>query len=463
MKRKKTLGIIITIIMGIFMISISRNSMKKVDAAATSITIKNENEPEAMKVGTSFSIRGEISTYKDLTSVTAGIYDVNEKAKQRKKVSPKSTSYDVSGLSQYIKFENLPAGIYRYKLIAENVEGAVTLVSKVFVIYGTNKTIDNGKYRIQSQLNENYVLALDGNNSEDQTNIILWMDEPVNQCMTWEFSYQGDGDYVIKNIGTGKVVDVDHGQTVSGTNVYEYYDNGTTAQRWKVIPDGTGKYYLVPKVNHNLCMDVSGGELNNGQNIQIYTANMTKSQRCNLYYLGQKNQTIQASSKTIIYKEKAVSLNAKTVGNGKLSYSSSNKNIVTVDSKGKVTGKGYGTATIYIKASETKQYKKASKNVTVTVIPRKMNMKLVSSPKKKHIKVAWNKDTSVTGYNLYISLTKDFKKETFQRSYKKNTASMYTSGMKSKRIYYVKIRAYKTVGKKKLYGAWSNTKKVKIK
>ena len=38
-EKKKTLGIIITIIMGIFMISISRNSMKKVDAAATSITI----------------------------------------------------------------------------------------------------------------------------------------------------------------------------------------------------------------------------------------------------------------------------------------------------------------------------------------------------------------------------------------------------------------------------------------
>lgn len=463
MKRKNVLRIIIAIIMGISMVSIPKSPINKVEASATTIKIENENKPEAMKIGTSFSIKGNISAGKQITSVTAGIYDVNEKEKQKKTVSPNAFNYDVSQLAKYIKFENLSAGIYRYRLVAQNVEGTETLVSKVFVIYTDGKTIANGKYRMKTMLDQNYVMAVDGNSTEDKANIMVWYDEPSNQCMTWEFTYQGSGYYSIKNAGTGKMVDVDNAGTTDQTNVHQYNDNGTIAQRWQVLPDGTGNYYLVPKVNLGLCLDIYNGEAKNNQNIQIWTANMTPAQRWNLYYLGQKNQTIQASSKTITYKSKNVSLNAKTTGNGKLSYSSSNKNIVTVDSNGIVTGKGYGTATISIKASETKQYKKASKNVTVTVIPRKMNMKSASSSKKKHITISWGKDTSVTGYHLYVSLDKNFKNNTFERWFKAKTTSMNTGGMKSKRTYYVKIRAYKTVGKKKLYGAWSSTKKVKIK
>lgn len=92
-----------------------------------------------------------------------------------------------------------------------------------------------------------------------------------------------------------------------------------------------------------------------------------------------------------------------------------------------------------------------------------MKIKSVKSPKKKYIDISWSKDNTATGYNLYISVDKNFKSNTFERWFKKNTLSMYTNGMKSKRTYYVKIRAYKTVGNKKFCGVWSSTKKVKIK
>lgn len=462
MKRKSILKIVFCLICGVLSVNILGKSVET-KAGATSIKIENANEPGTMNVGTSFSIAGQISAYKELNSVTAGIYDVNEKAKMEKKVTPKSCNYNVANIAQYLKFEKLPEGIYRYKLIAENVEGAETLVSRVFVVYGNSRPISDGKYRVRTQINQNYVLAVDDNSSEDSTNIELWMDEPANICMTWEFYYQGNGYYSIKNVGTEKFVDVYNANTESGTNVHQYHENGTIAQAWKIIPDRTGRYYLVPKVNHSLCMDVSTGNAENGLNIQVYTANMTKAQRWNLDFLGQKSQSIQAESKTVTYKSKAFYLNAKTTGNGKLSYSSSNKNIATVDTKGKVSIKGYGTATIYIKASETKQYKKASKKITITVIPRKMKIKAVNSPKKKYIKVSWEKDSSVTGYIMYISLNKNFKNQTFQRTYKKKVSSMNTSGLKSKRRYYIKIRAYKKIGKKKIYGNWSSAKSINIK
>lgn len=81
-----------------------------------------------------------------------------------------------------------------------------------------------------------------------------------------------------------------------------------------------------------------------------------------------KAQTISGtSSYKKTYGNKAFKLDAKTNGDGKLTYASSSKKVVTVDAKGKVTIKGAGTATITIKASETGNYKAAEKKVKVKV------------------------------------------------------------------------------------------------
>ena len=46
---------------------------------------------------------------------------------------------------------------------------------------------------------------------------------------------------------------------------------------------------------------------------------------------------------------------------------------------------------------------------------------------------------------------------------KKSTTSKTISKLKSKKKYYVRIRAYKKSAGKKIYGAWSKTKTVKVK
>ena len=80
-----------------------------------------------------------------------------------------------------------------------------------------------------------------------------------------------------------------------------------------------------------------------------------------------KAQTITAKNYTKTFGAKAFSLGAKTNGDGKLTYASSNKKVATVSSAGKVTIKGAGTAKITIKAAATSAYKAASKTVTVKV------------------------------------------------------------------------------------------------
>lgn len=176
-----------------------------------------------------------------------------------------------------------------------------------------------------------------------------------------------------------------------------------------------------------------------------------------------KKQTIQAVSKTVVYKSKPFYLKAKTNGGGKLTYKSSNKKVAIINSKGKITVKGYGQTTITITAAAKGNFLKTVKKITIKVVPKKQKLKSVSSPGKKKLNISWTKDKTVTGYEVQFSRRKDFKKETYKRTFKSKASSTKLVSVPNKRTYYVRIRSYKTVGKKKYYGAWSNLKQVKVK
>ena len=175
-----------------------------------------------------------------------------------------------------------------------------------------------------------------------------------------------------------------------------------------------------------------------------------------------KNQTITA---TASYKKsetsKAFKLNAKTNGNGKLTYTTSNKAVATVDAAGKVTVKGPGVAKITVKAAATTDYKAASKTVTVTVAPKKQSISLVNKIKKQ-LTIKWKKNTKASGYQVVYSTNKKFTgKKTVRKA--KTTTSYKIKGLKKGKKYYVKVRSYKTVNGKRIYGAYSTVKKATIK
>ncbi len=167
---------------------------------------------------------------------------------------------------------------------------------------------------------------------------------------------------------------------------------------------------------------------------------------------------------TKTYGNKAFNLNAKSNGDGVLTYQSSNTKVVKVNSKGKVTIKGTGKATITIEAPETEQYKAVTQKVTITVKPKQASIKKLSSPKKKTLKLTWKKDSKASGYQIVIATDKKFKKNKkviTVKSYK--TVSKTITKLKSKKTYYVKIRSFKTSGKTKIYSTYSKVKKIKVK
>jgi hypothetical protein len=80
---------------------------------------------------------------------------------------------------------------------------------------------------------------------------------------------------------------------------------------------------------------------------------------------------------------------------------------------------------------------------------------------KKHtVTVSWKKLTGAKGYQICYSTSKKWKGKK-QKLVSKNKAVI--KKLKKKKTYYFRVRAYRLEGTKKVYGAWSNMKKIKIK
>ena len=81
---------------------------------------------------------------------------------------------------------------------------------------------------------------------------------------------------------------------------------------------------------------------------------------------------------------------------------------------------------------------------------------------KKALTVKWNKAARASGYQVKYATNKKFKSAKTV-TVKKTVFKKKLTKLKSKKTYYVKVRAYKSVNGKKFYGPWSSTKKIKTK
>ncbi|MDO4363151.1 MAG: fibronectin type III domain-containing protein [Clostridia bacterium] len=83
---------------------------------------------------------------------------------------------------------------------------------------------------------------------------------------------------------------------------------------------------------------------------------------------------------------------------------------------------------------------------------------------KKAVVVAWKAVKNVTGYQIQLATDKKFKKnkKTVTVTNKKATKKTVKK-LKSKKKYYVRVRAYKTQNGKRTYSSWSKTKSFKTK
>lgn len=141
-----------------------------------------------------------------------------------------------------------------------------------------------------------------------------------------------------------------------------------------------------------------------------------------------------------------------------------NPNTNTCTVTGLATNKKYSfKARAYQIDDSEKTYSPFGAVVSQSTSIAKPKLNSAKSTSKKKIKASWSKVGGASGYQVMWSTYKNFSKNYKTKSVKSKYLSKTVTTAQSKKVYYVRVRAYKTISGKKVYSQWSSTKKVKTK
>lgn len=256
-------------------------------------------------------------------------------------------------------------------------------------------------------------------------------------------------------------------QSISASNIVKTY--GAADFKVGAATKGDGKlsyHYSNPKV---IKVNAQTGKV---KIVGAGTAYITiTASETNNYIQGTKKikVTIKKADAKLNVKEKSYkkvfgdrAFKLKVSAKDKVSYLSSNKKVATVKN-GKISLKSCGKATITVSVASA-NYIKASKKITIQVVPKKASVKKAVSKKAGQIKVTWKRQKEAAGYIVEYSTSKNFKKNIKKVEIKNNKTTSATLKKLSKgKKYYVRVRAYTKIGKKKVCGTQSKALSVKAK
>ena len=220
-------------------------------------------------------------------------------------------------------------------------------------------------------------------------------------------------------------------------------ENGALNRLWL----STGTYYL--KVSPYSWTDVTYS-LQLNQNLSTPTITMASNTSSGIYL---KWSRVSGATEYDIYRRSTGSwTKIQTISSG----SQTNYTDTTVKNKN-------GTTYYYfIVASNDQVISDASttKKIVRVINPTMSTAKNVTGRK---IYAKWTKNTKASGYQVQYSRSKSF--SSGNRTYTRTGSSAVSttmSGLSKGKTYYVRVRAYRTVGGIKYYSVWSSAKSVKI-
>ena len=93
-------------------------------------------------------------------------------------------------------------------------------------------------------------------------------------------TFDDDGYATITNVGSGKVLDAQYGNSSSGTNVWQYAGtDANKAQKWHITANDDGTVSIVSALSSTSAIDISNGSSANGSNVQLWSSNGSRAQK----------------------------------------------------------------------------------------------------------------------------------------------------------------------------------------
>lgn len=115
------------------------------------------------------------------------------------------------------------------------------------------------------------------------------------------------GIYRIKNVGSGKYMNVHYGVDANGTNVYQWTADGSVEQKFKIVYSQEQDSYMIFAMcssngsNRVLNVATNGSSLTHGQNINLYSATSPSTQQMKIISLGENQYRISMTSNQNLY------------------------------------------------------------------------------------------------------------------------------------------------------------------
>lgn len=168
--------------------------------------------------------------------------------------------------------------------------------------------LTNGTYAIKAFTNNKYGISVQDSSIGESANVILHTYTGLNS-QKWNITYSGNGYYKIVNLNSNKSLDVAGGVPASETNLQQYTQNDSDAQKWLIKKNNDNSYSIMAYKFSNLFVDITGGVIADGTNMEIYTGNNSSAQKFTIENIG------DVSTDNILINGDLIQFRIKTINN----------------------------------------------------------------------------------------------------------------------------------------------------
>ena len=209
-------------------------------ATDDSIKITNNATIPNIMVGKAVSIRGTVTSAKsNITKITVGVFDANNTLVTGNSASPNAKTYNVANMDAAVKFGNLKAGTYYYKVLVTNAahkdyeavnqkftvsDGSTTTTDKLSITGGV--TIPNIKVGNVVSIRGTVTSA-----SSNLKSVTVGVYDSNNKLVTGKTATPNAKTYNVRNLDAY----VSFGDLKAGTYYYRVFATNATTTNFPVV------------------------------------------------------------------------------------------------------------------------------------------------------------------------------------------------------------------------------------
>lgn len=423
-----------------------------------------------LREGTALAVRGHIGGSDQISTVTAGCYDLNgDPVKScNKTVTVNSVGYDLSQMSQSLQFSKLTPGFYEYRITVKMAnKTSNVLLRQKFAVRNAKKNLPNATFYFDNGRSNKYCVT--AKDSKSGSVLSLSYNTESDSMKIRAQAVGSHGYYRLMMEKSGLYLTVYKSSAASGTKVIQYPKVDKDGQYWQILPGPKdGYYYLMPKCAPTCCLSVTKDAVENGGTLEIRTAKAGNAAR---YWLLRYTRPLISDVRNVasgvqvswdvpayatgykIYRATGSSSTWKQV-----KHETSGKTASWVDTK-VTNGIKYRYKVKALYGGEESPLTPEGHRYRV-VRPAKFTAK---STKARKLTAAWSVNTRATGYQLCYATNKSFSNSRTLNISGSSSKSKTITGLSRGKKYYVKVRACKKVGKESYFSAWSAVKLIRVK